>query len=86
MAALIHTASHISLISSALVQELGVKQDVLPDTSIPPSPLAACKLVVAAAMLLMFGVTSHVTVKHVHLVGRVGLVWLVESAVPSSLQ
>ncbi|XP_050722812.1 uncharacterized protein LOC127001738 [Eriocheir sinensis] len=42
VAALIHTASHISLVSSALVQELGVRQDVLPDTSIPPSPLAAC--------------------------------------------
>ncbi|XP_063863984.1 uncharacterized protein LOC135102631 isoform X2 [Scylla paramamosain] len=42
VAALIHTASHISLISSALVQQLGVKQDVLPDTSVPPSPLAAC--------------------------------------------
>ncbi|XP_045113355.1 uncharacterized protein LOC123505760 isoform X2 [Portunus trituberculatus] len=42
VAALIHTASHISLISSGLVQELGAKQDVLPDTSVPPSPLAAC--------------------------------------------
>ncbi|XP_069170245.1 uncharacterized protein [Procambarus clarkii] len=39
VAALIHTASHISLVSSTLVQDMGVRQDVLPDTSVPPSPL-----------------------------------------------
>ncbi|XP_064092559.1 uncharacterized protein LOC135205655 isoform X2 [Macrobrachium nipponense] len=40
VAALIHTASHISLMSSNLVQELGVRQDVIPDNSMPPSPLS----------------------------------------------
>lgn len=39
VAALVHTACHISLMSTSLVQELGVRQDVLPDTSVPPSPL-----------------------------------------------
>ncbi|XP_068211155.1 uncharacterized protein [Palaemon carinicauda] len=40
VAALIHTASHISLMTSSLVQELGVRQDVIPDNSVPPSPLS----------------------------------------------
>ncbi|KAG7166041.1 hypothetical protein Hamer_G011978 [Homarus americanus] len=41
VAALIHTATHISLMSASLVHELGVRQEVLPDTSVPPSPLTA---------------------------------------------
>ncbi|CAL4128336.1 unnamed protein product, partial [Meganyctiphanes norvegica] len=41
VAALIHTACHISLISTRLVVELGVRQDVLPDTSVPPNPLSS---------------------------------------------
>ncbi|XP_069960278.1 uncharacterized protein [Cherax quadricarinatus] len=41
VAALIHTASHISLVSSTLVQDMGVRQDMLADTSVPPSPLTA---------------------------------------------
>ncbi|XP_076065380.1 uncharacterized protein LOC143039363 isoform X3 [Oratosquilla oratoria] len=37
--ALLHTAVHVSYISTRLVAELGARQDVLSDAPIPPSPL-----------------------------------------------
>ncbi|KAK3868962.1 hypothetical protein Pcinc_025710 [Petrolisthes cinctipes] len=39
VAALVHTASHVSLVSSSLIHQLGSRNDVIPDTSLPPSPL-----------------------------------------------
>lgn len=41
VAALIHTACHVSFISATLVGELSMRQDVIPDTSVPPSPLSS---------------------------------------------
>ncbi|XP_042878296.1 uncharacterized protein LOC122257205 [Penaeus japonicus] len=41
VAALIHTACHVSFMSATLVGELSMRQDVIPDTSVPPSPLSS---------------------------------------------
>ncbi|XP_047492482.1 uncharacterized protein LOC125041512 isoform X1 [Penaeus chinensis] len=41
VAALIHTACHVSFMSTSLVGELSMRQDIIPDTSVPPSPLSS---------------------------------------------